>query len=207
MSMDAVPTSFIPKRTLDQVERPRRRGINLFVVIASLILLISLVFLGGAFGYKVWLADEINRPCTEVNEGGAISYRSCGLLATVELEERNIDRETILRLQRLDRKFKLSEDLLEKHTTTLPVFGLLEELTLPEISYTNFDFTPTGIVITGRAQSYEDVAIQSDIFGAHKSQIASFIFSDLNLDVGGDVTFQLDMTLGSDFTAYPRPQA
>lgn len=196
------PTTFIPRKILTTDGGPKRRPVNLFFIIALFLLLLSSVGFGGIWFYQRLLTDTINRPCEEVEVGGNTSLRSCGLIASVALEEKSLDRETILLLQRLDKKLSLSNDLAQKHTTFLPVFALLQSLTLPSIQYTRFGFSETGLSLDGRASSYEDIAVQTKVFTQDRTRIKNFIFSDLNLDGQGDVTFRLSMNLESSFRGY-----
>ncbi len=166
------------------------------------LLFLSVAGFAGVFFYKGLLTDTINRPCEEVEVGGNTSLRSCGLIASVEQEEKNLDRETILLLQRLDQKLSLADDLVGKHLAFVPVFTMLQSLTLPSIQYTRFGFTPTGLNLEGKASSYEDIAVQTKVFTQDRTRIKSFIFSDLNLDGDGEVIFHLTMDLEPSFMAY-----
>ena len=198
-------TSFIPKRPITGTigQRPAMsRSFGLLNVIAFLILLASLVFYGGSWFYRRVLDDDINKPCGAAISGDARVER-CGLIATVEREQRNLDQNTIVLFQRLDNKFKIASDLLNKHIDILPIFALLEELTLPSIYYDSFSFTGgKGISLGGKAASYEDIAIQTQILAGDQGRIQSFIFSDLNTATDGLVTFKLTMILEPSLTAY-----
>ena len=174
-------SAFIPKRPLTRAEAPRPRPISLFLVVSLLVLVLVLVFFAGTYAWQGILDNDINRPCQELS-GGDARTRRCGLVATVELEEQNIDRDTILLLQRLDYKLAQAEELLDQHQTIIPVFELLEELTLTTVRYTKMSHTETSINLDGQASSYEDIAVQSEVFAQHKGRISSFIFSDFNLD-------------------------
>ena len=197
-------TSFIPKRPLDasMIERPKSsRSFGLLNVIAFFILLASLIFYGGSWFYKKVLTDEINRPCEPA--AGNSQVQRCGLIASLERERQNLDQDTILLFQRLDHKFKIASDILDSHLDLLPVFQLLEELTLPSIYYNSFSFNADkGITMEGKAISYEDIAVQTQIFSADKGRIQSFIFSDLDTDKDGVVIFKLTMILEPAVISY-----
>ena len=190
MPPSSSPTSFIPKAALTKNERPRSSSSNLLLVIAVIVLLISAAIYGGAFAYRGILRAEIDRPCTADGTG----VLRCGLKASVERERQNIDQNTITQLQRLDSKLEVAERVIVDHETILPLFSLLEELTLPTISYKTFAYSTEGVTIAGTATSYEDIAVQTQVFSAEKRRIQSFIFSDLNLDGSGLVTFKLTLT-------------
>lgn len=193
-------TSFIPKKALSALEPPRRRPGNIFLAASLLVLFASALVWGGSFFYRRLLDQEINQPCQEVAEG----TRRCGLKATVDLEEKNLDRATILDLQRLDVKLKVAGDVLSRHSTVLPLFRLLEELTLPTIRYTSFNFGQKGVNLAGTATAYEDIAVQMEVFGRDRGRIKSFLFSDFNLNAQGEVVFKLVMEFDSSLTSYAK---
>src|SRR3989344_3639389 len=161
-------TSFIPKRPISGSlsDRPgMSHSFGLVNIVAFFVLAASLVFYGGAWFYHQALYDEINNECQSAADASAgAQVQRCGLKATVALEQRNLPQDTILDLQRLDRKFKIAGDLLVKHIDMLPIFEMLEQLTLPSVYYDSFNYSSKGISMSGKAASYEDVAIQTQIF-------------------------------------------
>ncbi|MEA1929885.1 MAG: hypothetical protein U9M92_03350 [Patescibacteria group bacterium] len=198
-------TSFIPKRpeSGSLVSRPKRaRSMGLINIIAGFLLVAALLFYGGSWFYRGVLADEINRPCQVSDLADEDRVQRCGLRATVEREQQNLPQNTILLLQRLDHKFKIADDLLGDHLNILPVFAMLEELTLPSIYYDRFDYGAKGLSLSGQAASYEDIAIQTRIFSEDIGRIESFIFSDLNSNDAGRVTFRLTMILDQALASY-----
>src|SRR3989344_1353848 len=180
-----MPTSFIPKRVMDRPERPGARPVGLLLIIAVLILVISLALWVGTYFYRGLLENQVK-----------------GLEASVEKERQALDQPTIVQFQRLNDKLKVARDLLDKHVSLVPVFKMLEELTLPTVGYTSFDFKPKAIALSGLAASYEDVAIQAEIFGQDKKRIQSFVFSDLDLDAKGKVIFKLTIIPEDGLTSY-----
>ena len=75
-----IQPSFIPKQVLQSGSRTIHQPISLFLLLSIVVLIIALLFLGGAYGYRFWLADIINHPCpsesTDIN--------GCGLVASLE---------------------------------------------------------------------------------------------------------------------------
>jgi hypothetical protein len=184
-----MPTSFIPKRVMDRPERPTARPTGLLLIIAVLILIISLVLWGGTYFYQGFLDKQVK-----------------DLEASVESARKALDQPTIVQFQRLDNKLKVAGELLDKHISLVPVLRMLEELTLPTVGYTKFDFKSTSISMEGVAASYEDVAIQAEIFGKDK-RIQSFVFSDLDLDNNGKVIFKLTIIPEAGLTSYSNLKA
>ena len=185
-----LPTSFIPKRVMDKPERLGARPTGLLLIIAVLILIISLALWGGTYFYQGLLGKQVKE-----------------LEVSVEKERQALDQPTIVQFQRLDDKLKVAGDLLDKHVSLVPVLKMLEELTLPTVAYTSFDFKPKAVSLGGLAESYEDVAIQAEIFDQDKKRIQSFVFSDLDLDVRGKVIFKLTIIPEDDLTSYSNLRA
>lgn len=194
-------TSFIPHRGLTPEDRPKSSsGGGLLTVIAVMILIISGAFYGASVGYRHYLTNQIEGPCQQISA----DTTRCGLRQTVEKERSAIEERTLLEIKRLDTKLKLAGSIVEAHNTISPVFALLKDYTLKSIRYTQFAFASKNTInISGRASSYEDIALQSDVFNGQKNKtIESFIFSDLDLDGQGNVTFKLTMVLTPDAISY-----
>lgn len=196
-------TSFIPKRVLTAEPPPHRRffAADILLTFSAIVLGLCLLFYAGTYFYKYLLYQTIHRPCSEEQTNGD-QFARCGLLASVEREEKNLNRETILMLQRLDRKFKLVGELGQSHLALLPVFRLLEELTLPTIAYQRFSYAGTTLKLEGEATKYEDLAVQGDIFLREAKRIRDFVFSDLNLDASGNVVFKLALKIDPSVISY-----
>src|SRR3989338_2758018 len=129
MAFNSSTTSFIPKQAL---ERPGThagpRPVGLMFVLALVILFVSGLVLGGALLYRSLLETEIEASCS-----GGEGVERCGLRATVAREEKNIDTLTTDKMQRLDKKLKIAEQLMKDHNSLLAVFKLVEQNTLPSI--------------------------------------------------------------------------
>jgi hypothetical protein len=188
-------SSFIPKQNLTKTVTRRQAPVGLLTLLAFLILGVSVLLFAGAFAYKQLLYQEINRKCSSNSKG-------CGLVASIELERKKLDYDLLKRFRQFDAKSKIAKSVLDKHATMLPLFTLLNKTTLETIQYTRFTFTPAGVNIEGVATSYEDIALQSQVFGDHPKEIKSFIFSGLNLDQRGNVTFKLLMTIDPSILSY-----
>ncbi len=199
--MEREQTSFIPKRSLTLPDRPAARPMNLLMVIAVAILILAALFYGGARFYQNYLEQEISQKCDETVSGDT-SEKKCGLEAAVLDKENNLDRATILDLERLDKKLRIVGDLKDSHATAIPIFKLLEELTLPTVHYNSFSYTPKAISIQGGAGSYEDIAVQTQVFSDDKGRIDSFLFSDLDLDSKGEVVFKLTIVPNPNLISY-----
>lgn len=186
-------SSFIPKSTLDRPTDSKVSSVGFLFIVSLMLLIISGLVFGGAALYKSLLANEIDAPCTSLGDGTS----RCGLKATVDREQKNIDQRTILALERLDKKLSAVGKLVEQHKDLLRVFRFLEKNTLPTITFTSFSYSPKNITMDGQALSFEDVAVQSQVLTEAKrnNQIQDFIFSDLDQNDTGQVKFKLTLVI------------
>lgn len=192
-------TSFIPKQSVvDNPVAKASRPISLVTTVAFVVLLLSLALAGGAYGYAQLLENEINRPCPDST---AAETTGCGLKASLEKERQALDDDLLVEFRRLDAKLTLAERLLDRHITALPILDLLQGKTLETIRYDSLDYNNQTLQIVGVARSYEDIAVQSNVFDKEKT-ISGFIFSDLNLDANGNVVFKLAITVDEELLDY-----
>lgn len=198
-------TSFIPKSTLERPTEPSYSSVGLLLVISIMILLISAVVFGGTILYKTVIFNEINAACDSGGDGS----EKCGLKASVEREQHNIDQLTILALERLDKKLGAVGKLVEQHKDLLRIFQLLEKNTLPTVGYTSFSYSPKNITLDGQAGSFEDIAVQSQVFTEAKrnNQVQEFMFSDLDQGQNGKVKFKLTLVINPNLVLAGTPIA
>lgn len=191
-------TSFIPKQAV--VDNPARpsRPISLVSTVAFVILLLSAALAAGAYGYRELLDNEINRACPDPS---SVETAGCGLVASLEKERQALDDALLIEFRRLDAKLNLAEKLIDRHIAVLPILDLLEAETLETVRYDSLDYEDGTMQITGLAKSYEDIAVQSNVFDKEKL-ISGFIFSDLDLDANGNVVFKLAITVDERLLDY-----
>lgn len=195
--------SFIPKSTLERPTESTTSAVGLLFVISLMLFLISAIIFGSTMLYKSLIYNEINATCDATGDG----TQSCGLKATVERERHNIDQLTIMALQRLDKKLAAVGKLVEQHKDLLRVFKLLEQNTLPTIGYTSFAYSPKNITLDGKALSFEDIAVQSQVFTEAKrnNQLVEFMFSDLDQDDKGNIKFKLTLVINPELILATTP--
>ncbi|MBI2097580.1 MAG: hypothetical protein HYT46_01435 [Candidatus Vogelbacteria bacterium] len=193
-----IQSSFIPKQVLTKEPRPRREPLGLFFLLSLVVLVVALLFFGGVYVYRATLDSEINRNCPSANPG---AIEGCGLLASIEVRRQSLDQALILKIERLDKLLKRAVAILNNHRTLLPVFRLLEAETLQTVRYSSFSQTGPGLTLRGSAKNYEGIALQSIIFSEDR-RVADFIFSDLNIDSAGRVSFNLKLDLAPAVLSY-----
>lgn len=194
-----IPTSFIPKDSVRQ-NRPAAKGVDILMVGALLVLTGAVVYLAGAYAYRYLVYNEINRPCA-----AAGANTSCGLKASLEIETRELQRERLEHLKRLDIKLKNGLRVLSQHTTLVPLFDLLGRVTVQNIQYKRFQLDGNRVTLSGVARSYEDIAYQQRLFTLDPvavRHIRDFSFANFGVDQNDLITFDLTYTINPALLSY-----
>lgn len=194
-----IQTSFIPKKSLASSGGiVGRRPVGLLLLVGLLVFVTAALVHAGAWFYHAQLGLSIK------------SKREM-----LKKAEASFDPGILEALNRLDAKISaamgnVGEDgLLAKHITLLPLLSYLEANTLPSVRYRSLKYSwsdrgPVDLKLTGVAQSYKSVALQSDAYSAVGSTrpLREVVFSDLNLDNQGGVAFNLAATVDPQLLAY-----
>lgn len=188
-----IKSSFIPKDTVQMgTTRPSyggRSGLSDLGVLFAIVLVVASAGLGiGTFLYKQYLGSSLE------------SKRQA-----LERAQAAFEPTLIAELTRLDDRMKAGELLLQKHTAPSILFALLEQLTLENISFQNFDFDGSQtdalkMTMQGVAQSVNSIALQADLFGKHTA-IVSPLFSNIGREPDG-VHFDLTATINPSALRY-----
>jgi hypothetical protein len=184
-------TSFIPKQEVIRTEPTRAIGfrLSIFSIIAISILAVACILAISVFIYQRSLVKSIEK-------------MNADLVATRD----SFDPETIEKYISLDRRIEAGKKILAGHNSLAPVFALLEEQTLRDVRFKNFDyeFDSNGrmnMAMTGEARSFLTIASQSDLWsGEHR--IVNPIFNDLNLDDKQIAKFTFKSDLDSQLFLY-----
>lgn len=182
-------TSFIPKKSLSKDAAPREEPIGVFALLATLIFFVSLLGGVGVYFYKILLTNTIKSDS-----------------ASLERAQKAFEPSLIVELERLNTRIEVAKEILANHIVVTPIFKLLENSTIPDVRYTKFSYDYMGadkinLNLDGQARSYAFVAVQSDTLGKNK-YLKEYVFSNLNLDNVGNVTFNLSATLDSSLLSY-----
>ncbi len=184
-----VQGSFIPKQALSA--QTRGGGMGLFFLVSLIIFALSLVGAGGAFAYTGILKGQLKDKD-----------------ASLQLEEGAFDAGTIQDLLRTDSRIEQAKLLLQKHVSTVGIFTLLSQITEPNVQFTsmNLALNPDGsgtLTLSGSADSFATVALQSDAFGASKV-LRDVIFSGIAVGQDSKVSFSVNATVESQVLLYSR---
>ncbi|MFW5853395.1 MAG: hypothetical protein ACOCU8_02075 [Patescibacteria group bacterium] len=179
----------------NRIRKTAERSVGLFMMLSIVFLALSLVAYAGAYGYRYLLLEELNRDCPADGE--------CGLLISVEQERENVPFEQVARFQELDTKIKAVQGILNSHQSVVGVLEELEENTLHNVRFGQFEFTDDNMVnLSGRAVDYLDLAVQQEVL-RENSGINSVVFSDFGNDSEGNITFNLQLQVASELLQPP----
>lgn len=163
--------------------------VSLFFVIAIVIFIISLITALAVFSYKKILIDRIASMNAELSNA-----------------KNAFEPDLIDMLRKFSNRIEVAKKVVGNHSVVSPVFDLLENETLVGITFDNFkyefrDGNASLLSMSGQSKNFNSVALQSDIFGQEK-MIKNPVFSDLNLDLSGNVVFKFSASLDPSLTAY-----
>ena len=188
-------SSFIPKgpiiSTTAGVPVGRRgKEKSLASFLAVIIFTTSVILALGMFGYKFYL-----------------KYRIETMGIDLQMARATLEPETIRELTRLNDRIISIQDLISKHYVLTPLFEFLGVSTPRTVRFSNFRYSMTGqgleLSMSGEARGYAALALQADIFS--KSQyFKNPIFSNLNLNERGDVSFSFKTIVDPNLVSYTR---
>lgn len=193
-----VQTSFIPKRTLDTNPRIERADtVSIFTLLSVLIFFLSVIAAGGIFLWKKNLEKQI----AEVK--------------TVIIREKDsFSVEDIKQLDQLEKRLISGQQLLDSKLYTSRIFNLLNQNTIKTVRFTKLTVDPSTvekdklkITVSGQAKDYASLALQAHIFSELSDSFIDYDFSNLTLDLAGNVTFDMNATFAKNsliFSANPK---
>jgi len=149
----------------------------------------TILISAGVCGYQKYLEGQIKAMDTD-------------LLAARQALEPDLIKE----LTRTNDRFIAAEQIISKHEIVSGFFNLLENITLQSVSYSSLSYSANdaGVIevnMKGFARSYASVALQAQVYGESKF-VRDSIFSDLDLNDVGDVTFTLKAHIDPSAVSY-----
>jgi len=186
-------TSFIPKKPMIERRAVSSRPIGFFTVVSIFIFFTVIIASGGLYFYKSVLVKNITQMENDL-----------------KLAQGRFEPSEIVQLQTLDKRLNASSQILTNHLDISPIFETLQSITMKTISYTNFSYdsgdsgnAKIAVKMSGIAVGYQSIALQADLFSQNKYLIDP-VFSNLQLDDKGYVTFDLNFSVDSDFVNYKK---
>lgn len=183
-------TSFIPKKSIVQERVSEASSFGLVMIISIFILFCTLLVIGGLYFYKKSIDANIIKMEQDLN-----------------LAKSRFEPAKIIELQLLDKRLRASSEVLSKHVAMTPIFKALQAITMKTVRFTKFNSEYAGggskvsIKMSGIANGYRTVALQADLFTTEKNFIDP-VFSNLTLDLKGNVLFDLNFSVDSSFVNY-----
>lgn len=205
--------SFIPKKPLTRKVERSNRPVSILLVVSYFVFFATIASYGGLYFYNKSLKNILTDKTAEL-----------------EIERKKIDPSSAVEDgEKLQKRITNFKDLLDKHVAVSTVFDILEGVTLKSIVLQEFSLEKGGSVengsfgridgaqttnttdfvikIKGVAPSYGSLAYQSDVLKNEvKSgdRIKSFSIERPILDDSGNVSFELNITVDSNFLLYKK---
>lgn len=206
-------SSFIPKQPLvgqesgsPRYSKRRSESSGPFVNLSVLAFVASILVFGGVWGYTLFVEREIE-----------------DMEVRLEEQRQQFQPAEIAEYKRFDDRLKVAANILNNHIALSEIFSLLEEITLPSVRYTSFDFSRDAIAATeteiegeivrtpaserlsvalgGEAGTFEDIALQAEEF--KKSQfIRNSTFSTFQLNETGRIGFKIEASIDPKLIGY-----
>lgn len=186
-------TSFIPKKPIILMNNTRRSmPIGVFPILATLILVLTILCSIGLFFYKGYLNKQ--------KESLSISL--------VSIKD-SFEEGTIENLESFEKRINAAKDVLASHVVLTPLFNLLGETTIPSIQYTKFEheIKENGfyVKIIGISRDYRSIALQADVFNGEKGRyFKNVIFSNLTKNIDNSITFNLEFNVDPSLLSYEK---
>ena len=188
-------SSFIPKGPIGSSATgsaigQKGKSRSLLSYLSVVIFILSVVLAGAVFGYKFYLKYSLENMETALEQARA-----------------DLQSETIAELTRLDNRLNFTKELVSKHKVLTPLFEFIEISTPKTVRFNNFNFSVNddgvNLTLAGEARGYTALALAADIFNKSNFFINP-VFSDLQLNNNGDVTFTFKGTIDSNQVLYSR---
>ncbi len=151
-------TSFIPKKPITTKSSTSsdlsRVGTSLLMIVGIFVFSLSILALGGAYGWKYYLANK-----------------NVELQKELKTRRDQFNPEQIRVFKNLNDKIELAKKVLNDHIAVSQVFSFIEAFTIENIRFTELNLIvpqygkPIIFTMRGYGQNYKTVAAQSDILG------------------------------------------
>ncbi len=184
---EVINSSFIPKKDLGGGSQKKRKGggIDIFLLIALIIFLSSIVLSLGVF---LWSQSVQNK-----NEE---------LFIQIESYRDNFAISSIIELISVSNKVEAAKEILDNHYSVLPAFSYLEENTLSDIYLNDMVVSEKGnkieVSATGIAPDFDYVAYASKVY-ARDDRIDDLILENFSRNNLNEVVFNLSFSMDKSF--------
>ena len=202
-------TSFIPKKAAMPVgggmvpgnvgAPPKKSRVgSIFMTLATLLFIVSLLSVGGAYAWQQYLLSSQQ------------SYK-----AELASREQQFNLDLIEQLQSESIKITTAKQLIAGHLAMSKIFGVIAAMTAANVRFTSMDATSpdpsTGgdisVTLSGYGKDLSAVAFQSDVLGQLSQYglshiVVNPIISNPTLDQSGTVSFGLSASVDPSSLSY-----
>lgn len=178
------PQSFAPGTIAPAAPRKSGSGRGIYMTIAVVLFIASLVSIAGAYGWKLYLESS------QSSLGASLANRE---------KEFNLDQISLMKAE--STKIQLARQLINNHAAVSKVFSVISQLTSENIRFVSMDLTvpvgtpgPLALSLAGYGKSFQTVAFQSDVLNhldryGLQAVVKNSIVSDPTLNHNGTVSF------------------
>lgn len=185
-------TSFIPKKALADDRAVSARPVSLWTFLATIVFIASVIAAGIVYFMQAGLARGISQKKQQLDTAAGA-----------------FEKDFIAEIQTTGRRIGAANEVLGGHIIVSPVFESLQASTLKSVQFTRFTYTTSGsgvgatvqISMSGKAQSYTSIALQSDKLAENK-YIKNPVFSNLTLDEQSNVIFDLTFSVDPHLVSF-----
>lgn len=180
-------TSFIPKKSIVEEERPRSEGsVGLFTAFIVIAFLVTIVVAGGMFLWEK-----------------ALQARLDNSKQNLQTQKEKFQPEVIGQFKRVDDRLTVANELLAGHNNPLKFLLLLQSLVYKDVSFAGLSYTrdpKAGIKATmsGEAKDYQTIILQSDFLNTNK-YVKEYVFSGLSQKEDGRISFNLSLVVDGGY--------
>lgn len=187
----SAPT-YVPRTNVSAPTPPSKTtsiGLGILSLFTTIFFLGTIFSAVGIYLYNITLTKNIN-----------------SITEQLKIAQKSYQSSLITTLEQTDKRLKSANEVFSNHIIVSPIFYALQSLTLKSIAFNNFsyEFSDEGNVIvklSGRANNYESIALQSDTLSTNRF-IKDPVFSNLNLDDDGKVLFDLEFVVDKVFVNF-----
>lgn len=185
-------TSFIPRKPVPvtpgslgpQVQHHGRGLGSVYMTLAVLVFVASLLVVGGAYAWKQYLISDQAKLQTDLAQ---------------RQKDFNLDQIALMKAQ--STKISMARQLLKNHLAVSNIFDIVGKLTAESVRFVTMDLTvpagmpgPFQISMSGYGRNYSSVAFQSDVLSqleryGLRNVVKNAIISNPALNPNGSVSF------------------
>lgn len=166
---------FIPKKEVE-FDFKARRGLGSGGLVAIAVFVITLIILVFIIFYKQKTNNNIAR-----------------LVQEIKSQAQEFDPVLINELTSTSKAIEASKKVVIEHKTLSPIFALLEDNTLPQVSFHKFNAKINSVSLEGKAPTYQDVARQ--ILILKKNPLVKEVSFSKLFKSDDKINFSLDITI------------